>query len=907
MESLTIKDLRVEFVGEPVGIYMENPRFSWVINSGNRNTIQKGYRILISKIKRQTTNFSGEFWDSGFINTNKNNNIAYEGNKKLESGQKYYWVVQVTDNFGNEAISDIASFEMGLLDNDDWKAKWITSKQLLRKEFKIDFDISDARIYSSGIGYYKVFINGHLVGDKELNPPWTDYKKRIYYSTYNVKDYIKKGENAIAIILGHGRYIKEYGYDENLQAIMQLEMKGKNGEETFIATDETWKTADGPILYDDIYNGIKYDARKEVKEWKFIGFDDRNWEFCHISTSVLGKLVSDATFPSVKIVGAMSPKETWVINDNAYIFDFGQNFTGWVKLKILGSKNGDSIKVRYSELLNKDKSLNTLPNRTAKNEDEYICRGDAIEIFTSMFTYRGFRYIEISGYPGIPPAENIEGEIVHSAVDIIGNISFDNQLFNKIHNIVRWSQLSNLMSIPTDCPQRDERMGWLGDSSLVAEESIYNFWMVNFYEKWIYDIIDSQLEDGSIPDVVPHYWSLYPADPMWGDEFVVIPYVLYVFYNDRYIVETSYDSIKKWISFLRNKLKNGILKFYKYGDWCPPAMVRPVNTPGELISTWIYIRDLNILSKLAKILDKPDESDKFTIEMNNIVKSFNKTFLTKTEINNPPFSTNSRYGNTAKETIYYYEGGSHTSQILPREGGSQTSQILPIYADLVPDDIANYVKEYLINDILVNKDKHLNTGILGTRYILQTLDKLGYSELAFDIVNQSTYPGWGYMIKEGATTLWERWEYLSGTGMNSHNHIMFGTVDTWFYDSLLGVAPLENFGDVKIQPNITKKLKKVSGSTYTINGLLTMSWEWANENSLLIQLCVPPNSTASLNLNINSYIKNPKIKESENMLYKDKEIYKDFMIESGIIGFNYNNNLIKMSLGSGTYKFEICK
>ena len=895
MESLTIKDLRVEFVRDPVGIDMENPRFSWILNSGNRNTIQKRYRILISKIKRPTTDFSGEFWDSGFIDTNKSNNIAYNGSKKLESGQKYYWVVQVTDNFGNDAISDIASFEMGLLHSDDWNAKWVTSRQLLRKEFKINFDISDARIYSSGIGYYKLFINGRLVGDKELNPPWTDYKKRIYYSTYNVKDYIKKGENAIAIILGHGRYIKEYGYDENLQAIVQLKIKGKNDEERLIATDDTWKTTDGPILYDDIYNGIKYDSRKAVKGWGFTGFDDREWEACHISTSSLGKLVSDATFPPVKIVGAISPKESWTLNDNTYIFDFGQNFTGWVKLKILGSKNGDVIKVRYSELLNNDKSLNTLPNRTAKNEDEYTCNGDPVEVFTPMFTYRGFRYIEISGYPGAPSAENIEGEIVHSAVDTVGNISFDNQLFNKIHNIVRWSQLSNLMSIPTDCPQRDERMGWLGDSSLVAEESIYNFWMVNFYEKWIYDIIDSQLEDGSIPDVVPHYWSLYPADPMWGDEFVVIPYVLYVFYNDRHIVEISYDSIKKWISFLRKKLENGILKFYKYGDWCPPSRINPLNTPGELIATWIYIRDLNILSKMAKILGKTDESNKFTIEINNIVKSFNKTFLTQKETNKQPFLLNSRYKYPEKETNYYYEGG------------SQTSQILPIYAGLVPDDVMNSVKEYLVNDILINKDKHLDTGILGTRYILQTLDKLGYSELAFDIVNQSTYPGWGYMIKEGATTLWERWEYLSGTAMNSHNHIMFGTVDTWFYDSLLGVTPLENFDNVKIQPDITKKLKKVSGSTYTINGLISMSWEWANENSLLIKLCVPPNSTALLNLNLNSFIKDPKIKESENMLYKDKEIHKDLTAKSGISDFSYTNNLIKISIGSGTYNFKICE
>ena len=870
-EDLTIPrptDLRCEYARNPIGLDVAKPRFSWVLYHPKRGQVQTAYQIIVSSSIEKIMADEGDMWDSGKVISNRSANVTYEGGP-LESCKTYYWKVRWWDKEGNVSPwSEIACFEMGLLKPEDWKAKWITGGQLLRKEFTIDKEVAKARAYVTGLGYYELRINGRKVGDKVLDPGWTDYKKRILYSTYDVTEYLKRGRTAIGIILGRGRYIKEYGYEGEPKAILQLNIEFADGTTAIIATDETWKASDGPIISDDIYDGEVYDARLEKDGWDEPGYDDSDWRRCEIAKPPGGKLVSGASFPPIRAVKTIQPIRILNPRPGVYVYDFGQNFTGWVRLKVSGPR-GTKVKLRYAELIYEDGSINTKPNRKAKATDVYILKGEGIEVYEPRFTYHGFRYVEVTGFPGTPALENLEGVVVHTDVESVGGFVCSNPLINQIHRNIRWGQLSNLMSVPTDCPQRDERMGWMGDAQLTAEEAILNFWMPGFYEKWIRDIMDAQAEDGSVPDVVPPYWRLYPADPAWGTAYVVIPWLLYVYYGDLRILEEAYEGIKRWVDFLASKAEGYILRFSKYGDWCPPAHIRPVETPGELVSTWVFYHDALTLSKIAEVLGKAEDAKRYSELAEKIKEAFNKEFL--------------------KDDHYAM--------------GSQTCDTLPLYLDMVPEDKVDAVLKHLINDIEVLHDKHLNTGIVGTRYLLETLTRYGRADLAYAIATQTTYPSWGYMIKEGATTLWERWEYLAGSGMNSHNHIMFGSVDIWFYKVLAGInvdpsAP--GFERFMIKPCVVGDLEHVSASVKTIRGMVACEWA-RTHNSIVMKVTIPVNSKAIVYVP-KMGLKDVIVKEGDTVIWS-KGSYMGGV--EGIDGGKEEGDYIVFSVGSGTYTFSL--
>ncbi|SMD31412.1 alpha-L-rhamnosidase [Picrophilus oshimae] len=887
MESIINKPIkgRTNFVKEPLGIDIEKPFFSWVLTSQTDNTYQTAYRIIVSKNEINLIKEVGDVWDTGKVASEKNSFVYYNG-PPLKSFTKYYWRVKWWDNHGNESsFSDIYSFETAFVGKEMWVGKWIFVDSMVRKEFNINKVIKSARIYISALGYYELRVNGRKVGTKVLTPQWTDYRKKILYSTYDVAGELRNGLNCVGVMIGNSRYTTEYGYDGKHQVIMDILLVYNDGETVHFGTDESWKTSTGPIVYDDIYNGEIYDARLEQYGWDSPGFDDSKWAFCKYSNSKLGKLVSDALFPPIEIVGNIKPKSIIYIGENKYIVDFGQNFTGWVKIKLGYLNKGDKVKLRYAELLNNDNTLNTGPNRTAKNEDIYISKGRDNEFYEPRFTYHGFRYVEISGDNLILNLDNIEGRIVHSNVEPVGSIVFDkeNDILNQIHKMVLWSQVSNLMGIPTDCPQRDERMGWLGDSSLTAEESIMNFNMYGFYIKWLSDIKDSQLDSGEIPDVVPPFWPLYPADPGWGDEYISILWDVYRYYGDKNILAEYYPYVKKWLNFLLSKIENGILTFYKYGDWCPPKMVKPLDTPGELYATSILFKDLGIMSQISKILGNNDYHD-YENDMKTIKNAFNNKFLVERDETFPPFLNRQRYGIPDKLHIIYY--GNH-------DYGTQTSQILPLYFDMAPLEIRDKIFNYLLNDVVINCSNHLNTGIFGTRYLLQVLSAFGHSETAFKVITQTSYPGWGYMLKEGATTLWERWEFLTGgplheseknlaeSGMNSHNHIMFGTVDNWFFDTLVGIVPdVENpgFKIFKLSPHFINEIKMIKFAFNSPIGSIHYKLETIENKKRQIHLHVPVNSKCRLELDKkevaelisinNSKLLNNTINEQDKITYE---------------------------------------
>ncbi len=763
-------------------------------------------------------------------------------------------------------------------ENVNWNARWITKKDpktfesngdwmvkkfvqsyalYFRKTFIIkNKEISNAKIHISGIGYYELTINGKRVGDKVLDPAQTDYSKIALYSTYDVTDFLQT-QNAIGVVVGNGRHIKAYGYDFP-KMIAQIEIEYKDGKKEVLVSDGTWKMSHGPLTENGIYFGERYDARIEMEKWDRFDFDDSNWEEV-IETK--GPALSPEIMPPIRVVDTLKPIKMHSPKDGVYVYDFGQNFTGWVKLHVEGPR-GTEIKLRYAEVLNPNGTLNFSTIRNAEATDTYILKGGEAEVYEPKFTYHGFRYAQIEGFPGVPTLKHLEGRVVHTDVEKVGDFYCSNELINNIHRNTLWAQLSNLMSIPTDCPQRDERLGWMGDAQLSAEEAIYNFNMLEFYKKWLKDIQLSQREDGALPDVAPTYNAkFYPADPAWGTAYITIAWYLYWYYGEAEILKAHYESMKKYVGFLKNNSENGISKLGKYGDWCPPGSVLPKRTPVELTSTFYYYNDVLLLSKMADVLKEEDDKSYYSKLAEEIKDAFNKRFLTS--------------------------NGYDVIKMSPIDQGTgQTSNILPLFYDMVPQESKKETIQKLVNLITNDQDYHLDTGIVGTKYVFDVLTENGYADIAYKIVTQESYPSFGYMIKEGATTLWERWEKLMGGGMNSHNHVMFGSVDAWFYKYLAGLSPINaGWKKFKVKPYIVGDLNHVSSSITTVRGKISVSWEKAS-NAFKLNLSVPNECKAEVYLPIlwGKYL------VSKN----GKEIFKDGKQEADRLVFDVN---------SGNYEF----
>mgnify|MGYP000226888060 CR=1 FL=1 len=874
-------NLLCEYAVNPVGIDVPHPRFSWEERHFERGRTQSAYQILVATTRENLINDVGDAWNSGKVTSSSSVNIEYDG-KPLESGRTYYWKVRWWDDKDRVSpYSKIATFEMGFLSQNDWKAKWIRGGNILRTHFSISRKVKRARAYICGLGYYELRINGRKVGDRQLDPGWTDYDKLVLYSTYDVTSLLKEGENAVGVMLGNGWYARKRSSDGSPKPpilILQIDLEFQDGSRKTIISDEKWKVSKGPIIENDIYNGETYDARLEEEGWDTPGYDDSTWKNAEIAEPPSGRLVSQAAFPPIKAVKTIQPISISNPKPGVYVYDFGQNFTGWVRLTVKGPR-GAKVKLRYAELLHPDGTINTTPNRGAKATDTYILKGGGIEVYEPRFTYHGFRYVEVTGFPGTPNLDSLEGIVVHSAVESTGGFSCSNQLINKIHKNILWGQLSNLMSVPTDCPQRDERLGWMGDAQLTVEEAIYNFNMAAFYTKWIRDIKEAQEKDGSVPDVVPPYWRLYPADPAWGTACVTIPWHLYLYYGDKRILEENYDVMKGWVDFLGTKTEGYVVKFSKYGDWCPPGYINSPDTPGELVSTFYYYHDAMILSKVARLLGKSAEAERYKRLSEKIKEAFNKEFL--------------------KDDQY---APIRISSTLPPIS-SQTSNLLPLFLEIVPKDKEESVFKRLLENIVTKHDCHVATGIVGTRYLLDTLTKHGRADLAYKLVSQTTYPSWGYMIREDATTVWERWEYLTGGGMNSHNHIMFGSIDAWFYKALAGInidpdAP--GFERIIIKSHVVGDLKYVSASINTIRGKVSSSWR-KEEDSLVLEVSLPVNSRGEVHIP-DLGLKNPMVKEGGKIIWKNEAYVKGV---PGITSGKREEGYIIFEVGSGTYSFQI--
>ncbi len=846
--------LRCEYLVDPLGIDTPLPRFSWVLEHSERGQGQSAYEIIVSS--KQDAE-AGDCWASGRVDSSDSTQVVYAG-RALSSGSPYFWKVRYWDRSGrSSSFSQLARFDTGLLARGDWKGIWIGGKNQLRKEFELPKRVVRARAYVCGLGYYELRLNGRKVGRNVLDPAWTTYDKRVLYVTYDVTRFLRPGKNAVAVMLGQGWF-------KSTTLLLQMNFELEGGEKTAVVSDDSWKGNDGPVIKDSIYDGETYDARLETPGWDRPGFDDDNWVAAGRVAGPKGILSSQMMAP-IQLVDTIVPLTVSNPKPGVYVYDMGQNFSGWVRLRVQGPRS-TAVKLRFAELVYEDGTINQENLRGARAEDVYILKGEEEEVWEPRFTYHGFRYVELTGYPGVPTISAIRGRVVHSAVEPVGSFSCSKPVLNSLQRIIVWGQKTNLHSIPTDCCQRDERMGWMGDAQGTAEEAIYNFDMAAFYTNFLRDIRDVQDEKGTITDTVPHIWGSRPADPAWGTAYPLIAWYVYQYYGDRRILEDHYEGIKTYVEFLRTRAENGLVKFSHYGDWV--AVEKP---PGSIVSSFYYYYDVLILAEMAAVLGKEKEAKTYTDLAAEIKTAFHNEF----------FDPNT---------------GSYAN-------GTQTANTLPLFLDMVPKSVRGAVWGNLFNDIVYKHDSHLTTGIIGTKYIMELLTNSGTSDLAYDIATKTTYPSWGYMIESGATTLWELWQLRQGPSMNSHNHPMFGSVGSWLYKALAGINLAEGsvgFEKIRIAPQMVRDLRHAAGSTRTVRGEVSSSWS-REGRGVRLEVRIPVGSEAEVvipKFNIENVI----IRESGRVIYDTRGFQAGTpgvrSVEAAPAGF-----LIKV--GSGGYVFDL--
>ncbi|MBC7188028.1 MAG: family 78 glycoside hydrolase catalytic domain [Calditrichaeota bacterium] len=895
MKPIAPLDLRFEYLCNPIGIDVQRPRFSWVVEPVRRGQRQLAYQLIVSSEAAHVERGIGDVWDTGRVDSAQTCHVVYQG-PPLASRRRYFWRVRHWDERGKASQwSAPAYFETGLQPH-EWRASWIGKKAgeefqtklpllfgkelsagvharpvYLRKEFRLPAQVRQARIYVCGLGYYELRLNGKKVGDRVLDPPQTDFHKIALYSTYDVTDMLG-AENALAVILGNGRHIKAFGFGHP-RLILQAHIWLEDGSEVVIVSDPSWKVGYGPLMEDGIYHGERYDARLEMPGWDAPGFDDSAWE---AAVAVDGPPLAAQMMPPIRVTGTRSACALWSPAAGVYVYDFGQNFTGWARLRVRGPR-GTEVRMRYAELVTQEGQINTAPNQNAEATDVYVLSGNGVEYYEPRFTYHGFRYVELTGFPGVPTLEDVEARVVHSDVAPTGEFHCSNELLNQIHRNVLWGQRSNLMSIPTDCPQRDERHGWMGDAHLSAEEAILNFDMAAFYTNFLRNIQLAQQEDGGVPDIVPPYLPLaYPADPAWGSAYNIIAWYLFHYYGDQRVLETHYEALKRYVEFLRGNADGHIIRSMgKYGDWCPPGSIFPKKTGLDLTSTWYYYYDVVLLARMAEVLGKAEEAAQYNGLAQKVREAFNSEFLEEDQYRAKRLSPIDKLPN-------------------------QTSNVLPLFLDMVPAEKKAAVIEKLVHSIVTEHDSHLDTGILGTCYVLDVLTDNGHAELAYTLASQDSYPSWGYMVREGATTLWERWEKLTNRGMNSQNHIMFGSVDAWFYRAIAGIrCAAPGWKKVVVKPHLFSGLSFAAGRVRTVLGTVEVAWE-RRDQGVTVSVRIPVGAEAEVHLPLLS--QHPSVLEGGKAVLRKGKLSP--RLPEGVAMARIEQDRLVLQVGSGSYRFD---
>ncbi|MFQ5629373.1 MAG: glycoside hydrolase family 78 protein [bacterium] len=929
---ISVKSLRTEYLENPLGIDVTEPRFSWQLQSSDenaRNQSQSAYQIIVASSKEKLSNDYGDFWDSGKVESAQMGQVVYAG-KPLKSRDRCYWKVRVWNQ--NNVLSnwsEPALFSMGLLNPSDWTAHWIGAppeqpykdenglpvphspdrpippSPLLRKSFEIKKRAKRALAYATSLGVYKLCINGKQIGNNLLAPEWTDYHKRIQYQTFDVTDLLTPGENTIGAMLGDGwyagrlgpvRWDQDYprrgGYGLNRRFLLQLEIEFEDGSKQTIASDGSWKIlADGPIRSADNFLGEVYDLRKEQPGWDQLGYDDSHWQPVYVDQTKRAKLVAQMNEP-VAVVKELRPITVTEPVPNIYIFDMGQNMVGWCKIRLSGPAGsihhtpltplkgginfsilanspldgkGDQVipanspleggqggvkplqtttpnvrelhpvTLRHGEMLDPDGTLYTANLGSAKQTDIFIHVGNGAREFEPHFTYHGFRFVEVAGLQTKPSLDMLTGRVIASSTRQTGAFECSNPVLNKLFENIVWSQRGNMHSVPTDCPQRDERMGWLGDAQVFAQTAIFNMDMAAFFSKWLQDIRDAQTKDGRYPDFAPHPYNPeqnFSDAPGWADAGVIIPWRLYENYGDVRILESHYDSAARFIENIRVNNPHFIwanCTGNKYGDWLNGDTInierypkKGGSLPFEVFATAMWAQSTEIMAKMAGVLGKKIDARKYDEMLQNIRTVFLENFVSK----------NGRIS-----------------------GKTQAGYALALHLDLLPEALRPNAVQHLLK-ALEKYDWQLSTGFITTIMLMKVLTRFGHNELAYRLIESTRCPSWGYCIEQGATTLWERWDaYVAGRGiqdsdMNSFNHYAFGSVGEWMIRTILGINPdPENPGyeHVIIRPQPGGSLTWARGHYDSIRGRIAVAWRISGD-CFDLDVDIPVNTTATVYL-----------------------------------------------------------
>ncbi len=875
---LKISDLRCDYSLNPLGIDNQAPKLSWIINSLERNQKQTAYQILVSGSLELLNNNIGDIWDTGKVKSEQSVQISFKG-KELEPEKKYYWKVCVWDRYDKKSKwSTPANWEMGLLDPGLWKAQWIgydcgDSAPLLRKEFEITKPVKEVRAYISGLGYYELSINGSRVGDHVLDPAQTDYEQRTFYVVYDVTKMLKQGTNAIGVMLGNGWYnqnvvnVYKFGWGDVVygrpKLILQIHITYADGTENLITTNNTWKGSTGPVISNNIYRGESYDARLEKTGWDKAYYNDSDWKKVELMESPGGKLEAQ-NIQAIKKNKIIKPIKITNPKPGVYVYDMGQNFAGWARLKLKGKK-GTTIQLRFAETVFDDGMIDPASTGVyatgVVQTDSYTCKGEGEEIWEPRFTYHGFQYVEMTGFSGIPSLDNIEGVVVNTALEEKGTFKCSDAMINKIHRTILWTTLSNVHGIVTDCPHR-ERCQWLGD--ILTEMMVYNFDAPLTLKKFVQDIETGR--KGDIPNhIAPGKRTSGKASSDWGSTFIQIPYFIYLYYGDISVAQEHYQGMTFFMDHLQKMAKNYILTD-GWGDLFEPGSVRSVRTPRELTSTAFFYYDAELMSQLAAALGKDDDKQKYTHLKNEIKAAFIQHFYNK-----------------EMKTF-----------------GSQTGDAVALKFGLIPEGDETAVAQSMKKDIIENHNGHHSTGHMGTRYIYGELGLYGYGDVALEMLNQITYPSFGELFSRGATTVWEYWgERLideTSAGTRSRNHPFQGGFDAWFYNGIAGINPDPEdpgFRHIIFRPQLTNSLDHAEASYNSIYGLISSKWQ-NTDHEFRWLVTVPANTTATIYIPASNqeaiFEGKQQVKSSNDILFAGQQ--KDFIL---------------YQLGSGRYSFTVKK
>jgi alpha-L-rhamnosidase len=840
-----VTDLVCEYLVNPVGIDATQPRLSWKIRSSARDVTQSAYEIRVGT-GLDVSRGRNIVWNSGKVTSSQSTHVRY-GGPPLQSRQRLYWQVRIWDsNNKASAWSAPAFWEMGLLKTSDWSAQWIRPLSdepeaeqrpvaLLRKSFSISKPVQSARLYITSHGLYEAHLNGQRVGDAVLTPGWTSYNKRLQYQVYDVTQQIRNGDNAAGVMLADGWYRGNIGfrnqrnhYGTDIALLYQLEVTYSDGSIDRIVSDNSWRSSTGALRMAEIYHGEIYDARQEKTGWTQASYNDSGWQGVTVFDGDMSVLIATVNEP-IRRQEVIRPVATIKTPKGETVIDFGQNLVGWVRFRISGPA-GHTVKVSHAEVLDKEGNFYTDNLRAAKATIAYTLKGGGEEYYEPRFTFMGFRYARLENFPsGFEPTQ-VEAVVLHSDMQTTGHFECSHSLVNQLQHNIQWGQKGNFLDVPTDCPQRDERLGWTGDAQVFARTAAFNMNVAAFFSKWLKDLAADQTSNGRVPFVIPNVLGEdASASAGWADAATIIPWAMYTAYGDTTFLKEQYASMKRWIDFMTSAMGEDYLwnTGFHFGDW---LFYRPFDdndgrsavTDKYLIAQSFFIHSTRLLIHAATILGMEQDAAHYRDLLEKITQAYREEYMTS------------------------------TGRLV---SGTQTAYTLALQFDILPESQRKAAAERLVENIK-QYGNHLTTGFLGTPYLCHVLSRYGYTDVAYQLLLQETYPSWLYPVKMGATTIWERWDGIKPDstfqtpGMNSFNHYAYGAIGDWMYRTIAGINPdpdAPGYKRIIIAPKPGGNLSYAKASIETMYGTVASGWTMKDGN-ITVDITIPPNTTATVTL-----------------------------------------------------------